>query len=130
VIDYTRENFTEGATRYDVILDIVGSQPWPACRRVLTDSGKYVLAGGPSGRGFRLMLLSPFTRGKLVSFVARANPEDLRVLRELIESGAVTPVIDRSYSLEETSDAVAYVAAGHTRGKVVIAIAAGTEKRA
>ena len=130
VIDYTRENFTIGATRYDVILDIVGSQPWRACRRVLTDSGKYVLAGGPPGRGFRLMLLSPFTSGRLVSFVARSNPEDLNVLRELIESGAVTPVIDRSYSLEETSDAVAYVAAGHTRGKVVIAIRADTEKRA
>ena len=64
VIDYTRENFTTGATRYDVILDIVGSQPWPACRRVLTDSGKYVLAGGPPGRGLRLMLLSPFTSGQ------------------------------------------------------------------
>ncbi len=97
---------------------------------VLTDSGKYVLAGGPPARGLRLMLLSPFTSGRLVSFVARSNPEDLNVLRELIESGAVTTVIDRSYSLEETSDAVGYVAAGHTRGKVVIAIGADTEKRA
>ncbi|HLB09937.1 MAG TPA: NAD(P)-dependent alcohol dehydrogenase [Gemmatimonadaceae bacterium] len=130
VIDYTSENFTAGATRYDVILDIVGSQPWPACRRVLTDSGKYVLAGGPPSRGLRLMLLSPFTRGKLVTFVTRANPEDLNVLRELIESGAVTPVIDRSYRLEETSDAIGYVAAGHTRGKVVIAIGADSGKSA
>jgi NADPH:quinone reductase-like Zn-dependent oxidoreductase len=78
----------------------------------------------------RALAIMPFTRGKLVSFVARANPDDLNVLRELIESGAVTPVIDRSYSLEETSKAVEYVAAGHTRGKVVIAIGADTEKSA
>lgn len=68
------------------------------------------------------MLLSPFTRGKLVSFVARVNADDLDVIREMIEAGAVTPVIDRSYTLEETADAVRYVAAGHTRGKVIIAI--------
>lgn len=122
VIDYTRENFTTGATRYDVILDIVGSQSWPACRRVLTAGGKYVLAGGPPSRGISLMLLAPFTRGKLVPFVARVNADDLNVIREMIEAGAVTPVIDRTYTLEETADAVRYVAAGHTRGKVVIAI--------
>jgi NADPH:quinone reductase-like Zn-dependent oxidoreductase len=122
VIDYTRENFTTGATRYDLILDIVGSQSWPACRRVLTDGGKYVMAGGPPSRGLALGLLSPFTMGRLVPFVARGNAADLNVMRELIESGAVTPIIDRSYKLEETSDALRYVAAGHTRGKVVIAI--------
>ena len=123
VIDYTREDFTTGSTRYDVILDIVGSQSWPACRRTLTANGRYVLVGGPPARGMRLMLLAPFTRGKLVSFVGRANPDDLNVMRELIEDRGVTPVIDRSYSLEETAGAVRYVAAGHTRGKVVIAIA-------
>ena len=122
VIDYTRENFTTGATRYDVILDIVGSQSWSACRRVLTAGGKYVVAGGPPGRGIRLMMLEPFTRGKLVSFVARLNVGDLNVIREMIEAGAVTPVIDRTYKLEQTANAVRYVAAGHTSGKVVIAI--------
>ena len=122
VIDYTRENFTAGVTRYDVILDIVSSQSWPACRRVLTPGGKYIPVGGPPGRGIRLMLLEPFTRGKLVTFVARVNAGDLNAIREMIEAGAVTPVIDRTYKLEETADAVRYVAAGHTRGKVVIAI--------
>jgi NADPH:quinone reductase-like Zn-dependent oxidoreductase len=122
VIDYTRENFTTGPTRYDVILDIVGRQPWLACRRVLAANGKYVIAGGPPSRAIPLLLLAPFTRGKVVTFVARANPDDLNVLRELIEERGVTPVIDRSYRLEETAEAVRYVAAGHTRGKVVIAM--------
>jgi NADPH:quinone reductase-like Zn-dependent oxidoreductase len=124
VIDYKRENFTAGAARYDVILDIVGSQSWPECRAALTESGKYLLVGGPPGRGIRLMMLAPFTRGKLVPFIARANASDLKVMCQLIETGAVTPVIDRSYSLHDTPDAVRYVAAGHTRGKVVIAISA------
>jgi NADPH:quinone reductase-like Zn-dependent oxidoreductase len=122
VIDYTKENFTTGATRYDVILDIVGSQSWPDCRRVLTANGKYVLAGGPPARGLPLMLLAPFTRGKLVPFVASANLDDLNAMREMIEARGVTPVVDRSYRLEETADALRYVIAGHTRGKVVIDI--------
>ena len=122
VIDYTRENFTTGATRYDVILDIVGNHPWSAVRRVLTDSGKCVIVGGPPARAIPLMLLAPFTRGKLVLFIAGAKPDDLGVMRELIERGTITPVIDRSYNLEETPHALRYVAAGHTRGKVVIAI--------
>ena len=122
VIDYTRENFTTGAIRYDVILDIVGNQSWPDCRRMLTDNGKYVAAGGPPRRAIPLMLREPFTRGKLVTFVARANLADLNVLRQLIEDGRVTPVVDRTYPLEETAEAVRYVAAGHTRGKVVITV--------
>jgi NADPH:quinone reductase-like Zn-dependent oxidoreductase len=122
VIDYTRENFTTGSASYDVILDIVGSQPWPDCRRVLTANGKYIMAGGPPSRGIPLMFRAPFTGGKLIPFVARANLDDLNVMRELIETGQVRPVIDRSYSLEETADALRYVIAGHTRGKVVIAI--------
>ena len=122
VIDYTRENFTTGAVRYDVILDIVSSQSWPDCRRMLTDNGKYVAVGGPPRRALPLMLREPFTRGKLVTFIARANLADLNVLRELIEGRGVTPVVDRTYPLEETAEAVRYVAAGHTRGKVVITV--------
>ena len=122
VIDYTRENFTAGVTRYDVILDIVGNHPWSAVRRVLTDSGRYVIVGGPPARAIPLMLLAPFTRGKLVLFIARAKPDDLGLMRELIERGEVTPVVDRSYKLEEASAALRYVAAGHTRGKVIIVI--------
>ena len=124
VIDYTRESFTDGAMRYDVILDIVGNKSWAECRRMLTTNGKYVAAGGPPRRALPLLLREPFTRGKLNTFVARANADDLNVFRELIEDGGVTPVIDRTYTLEETAEAVRYVAAGHTRGKVVVKIAA------
>lgn len=123
VIDYTQENFTTGAERYDVILDIVGSQSWRACRRVLAANGRYVLAGGPPARGLRLVLLAPFTRGRLVMFIARAKLDDLNVMREYMEEGNLTPVVDRTYKLGEIADAVRYVAAGHTRGKVVISIA-------
>lgn len=122
VIDYTRENFTAGPARYDVILDIVGSQPWSAIRRVLALAGKYVIAGGPPRRAIPLMTLEPFTKGRLVTFIARRNTRDLNTLRELVEKGAVTPVVDRRYCLEETAEAVRYVAAGHTRGKVIITV--------
>jgi NADPH:quinone reductase-like Zn-dependent oxidoreductase len=122
VIDYTRESFTQGPARYDVMLDIVGSQPWSACRKILEPNGKYVLAGGPPERGIPLMLRAPFTGGKLVAFIARSKAADLNVMRDLVESGSVVPVIDRTYSLEETPEAVRYVAAGHTRGKVVIRV--------
>jgi NADPH:quinone reductase-like Zn-dependent oxidoreductase len=122
VIDYNRENFTAGAARYNVILDIVGNQPWSAVRRVLAPDGKYVIAGGPPRRAIPLMILEPFTRGRLVTFVARRNTKDFNTLREMVEKGALIPVVDRRYSLEETAEAVRYVAAGHTRGKVIIAI--------
>ncbi|HEY0528142.1 MAG TPA: NAD(P)-dependent alcohol dehydrogenase [Gemmatimonadaceae bacterium] len=122
VIDYSRQSFTDGALRYDVIIDIVGNKSWAECRRMLTPRGKYIAVGGPPARALPLLLREPFTRGKLTTFVARANRDDLDVFRELIESGRVTPVIDRSYPLEETAEAVRYVAAGHTRGKVVLTI--------
>lgn len=122
IIDYTRDDFTTAAARYDVILDIVGNHSWLAFRRMLTPSGFYVVAGGPPLRGIGLLVLSRFTGRTLVTFIARSNPKDLDVIRELIESGRVTPVIDRRYALEETAEAVRYVAAGHTRGKVVIGV--------
>ena len=122
VIDYTRQNFTIGSARYDVILDVVGSQPWSDCRRLLTATGKYVLAGGPPSRGLPLMLVAPFTGGRLVPFIARARQADLNVMRELMERGVLSPVVDRTYTLESTAEAIRYVAAGHTRGKVVITI--------
>jgi NADPH:quinone reductase-like Zn-dependent oxidoreductase len=124
VIDYTRENFASGPGRYDLILDIVGSQPWSACRRMLSDNGRYVVAGGPPKRAIPLLLREPFTKGKLVTFVARTSVADMEVMRKLIEEGKLKPVVDRTYTLEQTADAIRYVAEGHTRGKVVIAVSA------
>ena len=122
VIDYQREDFTKGAARYDLILDIVAAHSMRARIGVLTPTGRYVLAGGPPRRGPALWFLSHFTGRRLITFVTKSGPDDLNAIRELMESGKVTPVIDRTYRLDETAQAVKYVAAGHTRGKVVIVV--------
>jgi NADPH:quinone reductase-like Zn-dependent oxidoreductase len=122
VIDYTREDFTTSAERYDLILDMVCNHTWGSIRRVLTDNGRYVLCGGPPSRGIPLMLRAPFIRGKLRTYIARGSVDALEAIRDLMESGAVRSVIDRRYGLDEVPDALRYVAAGHTQGKVVIEI--------
>jgi 2-desacetyl-2-hydroxyethyl bacteriochlorophyllide A dehydrogenase len=128
VIDYTREDITAGARRYDVILDIGGNRSLTHLRRALTDRGTLVIVGGETGgrwlggfqRQLRAPLLSAFVGQRLRSIMASENSVDLLELRELIESGAVTPVIDRTYPLSQTPAAVTYVEEGRARGKVVI----------
>ncbi len=128
VIDYTREDFTQGTRRYDLILQLAGMQPPSECRRALTAKGRLVLSSGdsrgrwigPVGRIIKAVALSPFVSQKLGSFEAKSNQDDLHVLTELIESGKVTPVIDRTYPLCETADAIRYLETGRARGKVVI----------
>jgi NADPH:quinone reductase-like Zn-dependent oxidoreductase len=134
VIDYTREDFTQGMERYDLFLDCVGNRPLSACRRVLTPSGTYVAVGGPDGRwigAFALMIrvavIAKFVQQRLVVCMVRRNPDDLATLRELVATGKVTPVIDRTYSLSEVPEAIRYLEAGHTRGKVVITVATGAQ---
>ena len=130
VIDYTQEDFTRRGQSYDLILDLAGNRPLSHLRQALTREGTLVLIGGRGGpwtmgmgRTFRALLLSPFVSQQLRFFVAAGNNEDLVVLKELVEAGKVTPVIDRSYALNETPAAVGYVEAGHARGKVVITVA-------
>jgi NADPH:quinone reductase-like Zn-dependent oxidoreductase len=128
VIDYTREDITAGARRYDVILDIGGNRSLTHLRRALTNRGTLVIVGGETGgrwlggfqRQLRAPLLSAFVGQRLRSIMASENSVDLLVLRELIESGAVTPVVDLTYPLSETQAAVTYVEEGRARGKVVI----------
>lgn len=127
LIDYTREDFTKGGQRFDLILDMGGTRALLACRRALTRVGTYVMVGGPSGRWIRPMdrvlravVLSWFVRQKFCFFLAKINKEDLIVLKELIEAGKVTPVIDRTYPLSETPEAIRYVETGTAQGKVVI----------
>jgi NADPH:quinone reductase-like Zn-dependent oxidoreductase len=130
VIDYTREDFAEGDERYDLILDIGGNSSLSRLRRVLTPEGTLVIVGGEGGGGWlggtdrqlRAMMLSPFVGQKLGTFVNKENQEDLIVLKELIESGKVTPVIDRTYPLSEVPEAIRYLEEGHARGKVVISV--------
>jgi NADPH:quinone reductase-like Zn-dependent oxidoreductase len=130
VIDYTREDFTRGGQLYDLIVDTVGNRSLLENRRVLKPGGTYIGIGGgrPSEQGFigpmvtplKELVLSPFVSQKLIFFEAELTGADLTVLADLIKSGKVTPVIDRRYSLSEVPAAVAYLEAGHARGKIVI----------
>ena len=131
VIDYTREDFSKNAVRYDVIFDLVGAKPLLALRSVLTLAGIYVGAGvlGKNASMVRMLpgmfnpsLLSFFTKQKFVSFMAKSDMDDLSVLGELLENGNVKPAIDRTFSLYEVPEAVRYVADKHARGKVVISV--------
>jgi NADPH:quinone reductase-like Zn-dependent oxidoreductase len=130
VIDYTRDDFADGQQRYDVILDIGGHASLSRLRRALTPKGTLVIVGGEtsgrwlggSDRQVRALVLSRFVGQRLTTFVSSENHEDMIVLKELIESGKVTPVIDRTYPLTEAAEAIRYLEQGHARGKVVIAV--------
>ena len=132
VIDYTKEDFTKTGQRYDVILDNVGNQPLLSFRRALIPKGKYVMIGGggpndqgligPLFRPIKAMLLSPFVSQEMGMFMADTNQKDLALLADLMQSGKVKPVIDRTYKLSEVPAAIAYLEQGHARGKVVITV--------
>jgi NADPH:quinone reductase-like Zn-dependent oxidoreductase len=130
VIDYTREDFAEGEQRYDLILDIGGNSTLARLRRALTPEGTLVIVGGEGGgrwlggtdRQLRATMLSRFVDQKLGTFVAKQNRKDLILLKKLIESGKVTPVIARTYPLSEVPQAIRYLEEGHAQGKVVISV--------
>jgi NADPH:quinone reductase-like Zn-dependent oxidoreductase len=129
VIDYTQEDFTKSGQRYDLVFDSVGNHSLSACRRVLNRKGTYIVVGGPDGRWLgplarliKTLVLSPFVSQNLVMFLARRSKEDLTVMRELMESGKVTPVIDKRYRLSAVPEAIRYLEEGHARGKVVITL--------
>ena len=130
VIDYRRDDFAEGKQHYDVILDIGVNSSLSRLRRALSPTGTLVIAGGEtegrwlggSDRQVRALLLSPFVGQKLGTFVSRENHEDMIVLKELIEAGKVTPVIDRTYPLSDVPEAIRYLREGQARGKVVITV--------
>ena len=127
VIDYTKEDFTEGAERYDLILDNVGDRSMARTRRALTPTGTLISnggghAGGKLGRTLRTMLVSMVVRQQAGPTVKTPNHDDLVALMSLVEGGKVTPVIDATYPLARTPDAIGHVAAGHARGTVVITV--------
>jgi NADPH:quinone reductase-like Zn-dependent oxidoreductase len=131
VIDYTQEDFARGPERYDVIFDVAANRSFADCRRVLTPNGRIVLAGAAKGSMFRTLsrALAGLVRSRylgsrwLVPLLAKVTYEDLVVLKELVESGKLCPVIDREYSLSEAAEAVRYVGSGEARAKVVINVA-------
>lgn len=129
VIDYTQEDFTQSGSRYDLVLDTFANHSLSEYRRVLNPTGRYVIVGGPWTGLIRLLahliaaaLSSRFSKRKVLTLMARNKKEDLVVLRELIETGKVNPVIDRTYTLEEAPQAVRHMEEGHPRGKVVITL--------
>ena len=134
VIDYTREDFAKGEHRYDVILDVGGSSSLARLRHALTPEGTLVLVGGEEGgrwlgivaRLLRAHLLSPFVGQKLRTCVSSENHEDMIILKNLIESGKLTPVIDRMYPLAEVPEAIRYLQEGHAQGKLVITVGGAT----
>jgi len=132
VIDYTKEDFTKGDQRYDVILDNVANHSLAECRRVLTPKGKYVMigGGGANEQGFfgvmtrplKAMVLSPFISQQMGMMMADTNQKDLTVLADMMQAGTVKPVIDRTYPLSQIADAIRYLEQGHARGKVIITV--------
>lgn len=124
VVDYTREDFTRGERRYDLILDNVGNRAFADLRQVLTPRGLIVPNSGHGGMSyvFKAFLLAPFMRQQGQPLMTKVNGKDMVYLKELIEAGQVTPVIDRTYPLPETPVALGYAAEGHVRGKVVITV--------
>ena len=127
VIDYTREDFTAGGQCYDLILDNVGNQSMARTRRALTPTGMLISNGGGHadgklGRTVRAILVSMVVRQQAGPSVKSQNRDDLVALKELIEGGRVTPVIDRTYPLTRTPEAIGHVAEGHARGTVVITV--------
>jgi NADPH:quinone reductase-like Zn-dependent oxidoreductase len=129
VVDYTTTDVTRTGKHYDVILDNVEAQPLAALRRVLTPTGTLIPNSGrggrwlgPLGRIAKARLLSGFTRQRLKPFLSVEKRQDLLALADLIAAGQLRPVIDRTYSLDEAAEALRYVGAGHTRGKVVVTL--------
>jgi NADPH:quinone reductase-like Zn-dependent oxidoreductase len=130
VVDYSEEDFTKTGQRYDALIDIAGSKPVSAYRRILTRQGVLVAVGGPiKGQWIsplmgpiKLLAISPFVSQRLVPILAQQRREDLAVLSQLLEDDKITPVIDRTYPLSEVAEAIRYLELGHAAGKVVISV--------
>ena len=133
VIDYTKEDFTKTDQRYDLIFDLVGNHSFSERRRILNPNGICVMAGiGGAGwhEGFATRLFgelngylrSRFVSQKFIAYIAQFNKADMSILADLMQAGKMTPVIDKTYKLNETADALRYLETGHARGKVVISL--------
>jgi len=130
VIDYAQDDFTRNGTRYDLVFDLVGNRSLTELRRALTPAGTLVLSGGGVSNGGSLLgpigliakgsLLSWFVRQRLIALVTKPSQERLATLRELAESGQLTPVIDRTYPLREAAEAIRYLELEHARAKVIV----------
>jgi NADPH:quinone reductase-like Zn-dependent oxidoreductase len=132
VVDYTHEDFTAGEDRYDLILDNIENRPLSAVRRALTPGGTLVLNSGTGATGLRMLarlvwplVLSPFTSHRLRRFISNPRRADLEWLAERAAEGSLRPIIGSTYALAETATALRLIESGHSRGKVVVTMAAG-----
>lgn len=129
VINYKQQDYTEGGQQYDLILDMIGNHSLSKNRSVMKPGGKLILIGGAKGDWvgplmgpIKAMMYSPFVDQEFIMFIAEMRKQDLAVIGELMKSGKVTPVIDRSYSLKEVPSAIRYSEEGHARGKIIISM--------
>ncbi|MBN2348022.1 MAG: NAD(P)-dependent alcohol dehydrogenase [Bacteroidales bacterium] len=124
VIDYTKEDFTKTGKHYDLILDNVASRSFSAYKRVLNSKGVIIPNSGHAGIGYviKAMVRSIFRRQQGRPYLSMPNQKDMLILKELAESGKLAPVVDKTYMLSNTAEAMAYLGEGHARGKVVITV--------
>jgi NADPH:quinone reductase-like Zn-dependent oxidoreductase len=135
VIDYTREDFTQGGQCYDLILDAIGNHSFSARRRVLNAKGICLMVGGPAGKWIdplpsviKALFLSRFASQTFVMYIMTARHDDLNTVRDLMVAGKVISVIDRHYALNEVPQAIRYLEEGHARGKVVVDVWQGLRR--
>lgn len=134
VVDYTKEDFAKSGQQYDLVFDLVGNRSLSDLRRVTKPEGKLILSGGAHDKGHGAsglkplflmgqgLLTSRFTSQKMLFYIAKINREDLLTLKEMVEAGKVTPVVDRTYPLSEAAEALTYLETGHARAKVVVTV--------
>lgn len=133
VIDYTKEDFTRNGEHYDLLFDVAGSRSWNDYKRVLTPNAIFVVVGaqkgnkvlGPLGHIIKLRLAAMGASQKVVFFIAQFNRPDMAILRDLIETGKVKPIVDRTYPLSEIAEAMRYLGTGHARAKIVVEVGKG-----
>jgi NADPH:quinone reductase-like Zn-dependent oxidoreductase len=130
IIDYTKEDFTQSGQQYDLIFQLAGTRSPSECRSALTSNGTLVISSGesegrwigPVDRVIKALVLSALVSQKLATFTVKPNSEDLQLLKQFIEDGTLTLVIDRTYRLAQVPEAIRYLEEGHARGKVVITV--------
>jgi NADPH:quinone reductase-like Zn-dependent oxidoreductase len=130
VVDYTRDDVVDLGERYDVVIDIAGNRTLRRLRRVLAPKGTLVIVGGEEGgrwlggieRNLWASLWSPFVGQRMRAFVSRERGEDIETLAQMIAAGTLAPVVERTFPLAETADAIRYLEGGHARGKVVVTV--------
>ena len=130
VVDYTKEDVTRRGRRFDVIMHVGGRLSWRRSRRIMTPEAKLILAGASTGNSFlgplgyfgRTWVVSLGSRRTATFFIAKFNRPDLDIIRELLESGQVRPVVEKRYELSQVADALRYLGEGHARGKIVVSV--------